>query len=81
MFIKYPSNNDVAFKITVGHVIDQIVNLKATPLFDGYLMDIYMACRITRLLQKLKLIGIDEFNYLIYIVTGSRMRVSECSNR
>jgi hypothetical protein len=40
-----------------------------------------MACRITRLLQKLKLIGMNEFNYLIYIVTSSTMRVSECSNR
>jgi len=81
MFIKYPSNNEVTFKITVVHVIDQIVNLKATSLFDGYLMDIYMACKIIRLLQKLKLIGIDEFNYLIYILTCSRRRVSGCSNR
>jgi hypothetical protein len=34
----------VAFKIIIGHVIDQMVILKATSLFDGYLMDIYITC-------------------------------------
>jgi hypothetical protein len=32
---KYPSNNEVAFKITIGHMIDQMVILKVTSLFDG----------------------------------------------
>jgi hypothetical protein len=48
MFIKCPSNNDVAFKITIGHVIDQIVILKVISLFDGHLIDIYIICKITR---------------------------------
>jgi hypothetical protein len=40
MFIKCPSNNDVAFKITIEHAIDQMMILKTTLLFDEHLYDI-----------------------------------------
>jgi hypothetical protein len=33
-------NNEVTFKITIGHVIDQMMILKAILFFDGHLMDI-----------------------------------------
>jgi hypothetical protein len=52
MSYKCPSNNEVAFKITIGRVIDQIVILNATSLFDGHLINIYMTCRITQKKRK-----------------------------
>jgi hypothetical protein len=48
MSYKCPLNNEVAFKITISHIIDQMVSLKVISLFDGYLMDIYMTCRLTQ---------------------------------
>jgi hypothetical protein len=48
MFIKCLSNIEVAFKIIIGHVIDQMVILKAISLFDGHFIDIYMTYRITQ---------------------------------
>jgi hypothetical protein len=33
-------------------MIDQMVVLKATSLFDGHLMDNYMTCRITLKLER-----------------------------
>jgi len=45
---KYPSNNEVTFKIIVGCVINQMVILKTTLLFDGHLIDISIIRRITR---------------------------------
>jgi hypothetical protein len=56
MFIKCLSNNELAFKIIIGRVIDQMIILKSTSLFNGHLMDIYMTCRIThyKIVTKLK---------------------------
>jgi hypothetical protein len=39
MYIKCPLKNDVAFKITIRRVIDQMVVLKTTSFLDGQLMD------------------------------------------
>jgi hypothetical protein len=39
MSIKCLSNNEVAFKITIRHMIDQMIILKVTSLFDGHLYD------------------------------------------
>jgi hypothetical protein len=42
MSLKCPSNNKVTFKITVERVIDQMMILKATSLFNGHSMHTYM---------------------------------------
>jgi hypothetical protein len=44
---KCPSKNEVAFKIIMERLIDQIMILKATSFFDGHLMNTYMTFRIT----------------------------------
>jgi hypothetical protein len=47
-----PSNNKVAFKITIGHVIDQIVILKATSIFDEQLYDINQLQNYKHIIEK-----------------------------
>jgi hypothetical protein len=47
MSSKCPLNNEVAFKIIIGRVINQMVILKVISLFDGHLMNIYMTYRLS----------------------------------
>jgi hypothetical protein len=45
--IKCPSKDKVAFQITIGRVIDQMMILKITSFFYGRLMNTQYTCRIT----------------------------------
>jgi hypothetical protein len=42
-----PFKNNVTFKITIRLVIDQMIILKVTLLFNKHLINIYITCKIT----------------------------------